>query len=439
MEKYLRKQAKFAYELSYKNLRKETITAVKKILLDSIGCIAKGASQLYLNSVKDTGNYTVAGFGKYFSRDLAAFINGTAMVKNEMDEGNQFAFGHPACHFFPALLTECEGRKISVEKFVEAFVAAYEISCRWGSAVKLNPNAHGHGTMQTIGAAAACGKINECSEQELYDMMILANSLPQSTTWTAAFNGDQLRNSYIGISNVIGLNAGIMNKMGIFSSIASLESVWNEVLGNGVDAERLTCGLGEKYLIESNYFKIYSACRYVHAFADLFIELMENGLKPEDIEKINLKTYKAAAHLNGQEANNAFAAKFSIPVSIALLLCKGSLSIDITNDKEVSDESVKALAKKIFVEENDEYTKLLPEKRVNSVSIKLKNGQVIYRKIIGALGDFDKPHSDKTMENKFNCLCSDIWPKDKRNLIINTISNLEQLNDINELIDMLKA
>ena len=56
----------------------------------------------------------------------ASFINGTAGTVLEMDEGSQFARGHPGMHVFPALLAAAQIQPISEKEFLTAFIVGYE-------------------------------------------------------------------------------------------------------------------------------------------------------------------------------------------------------------------------------------------------------------------------------------------------------------------------
>ena len=44
----------------------------------------------------------------------------------EMDEGHQFAKGHPGMHIFPALLAAARNREFSGEEFLRAFIIGYD-------------------------------------------------------------------------------------------------------------------------------------------------------------------------------------------------------------------------------------------------------------------------------------------------------------------------
>ncbi len=89
----------------------------------------------------------------------AAFLNGSSGTFLEMDEGNQFARGHPGMHVLPALLAHAEHSLIDVEAFLTAFVIAYEVAARLGIACNLRHSMHPHGTWGVVGAITGLMKL----------------------------------------------------------------------------------------------------------------------------------------------------------------------------------------------------------------------------------------------------------------------------------------
>lgn len=434
LEEEIYKQAEFVCSLNPENVPEKARRAACDILLDSIGCIAVGISEMPQANLPD-GQYPLLPDGTDHTSALFAYA--TAMVKHELDEGNQFAFGHPACHIVPTLLIECTERPLKFNMLLTVLIAAYEVTCRISSAVNLSPFVHVHGTAATVGSCAAACKIAGLGVQETYEAMLLALSLPQCSTWASAFNGDQIRNGYVGLSNLVGSGAYKMNRMGVYSSPETASAVWNKILGSGINLETLSCGLGEIWLIEKNYFKIHSACRYTHAFADMGLEFLKEGLSPNEIESVRIETYSAASKLKGQTARNAFAARFSIPVALSILLLRGELSPITVTDKNSAAEDVVSLARKIQVYENAKYSAMLPEIRFNRMVITLKDGAVFERSAGRTRGDYTLPFTRKELEDKFKKLTAGVYSGERQIRIIETIAAFEKDQYTDSLIKLL--
>ena len=83
-----------------------------------------------------------------------------------------------------------------------------------------------------------------------------------------------------------------MIQAGIESSVETLYSVWGDVVDGSIDEEGLIRELGKDYYITKNYFKVLAACRYTHSFVDVMDGFMKDGLRPKDIERIEIDTHK---------------------------------------------------------------------------------------------------------------------------------------------------
>lgn len=450
VDEAIRSQAEFAAGLSFADLPPEALHAAKRVLLDSIGCMAAGSrlAGTKLNgggiSPWNEGAYTVVGRSVKADRVWAALLNGSHMVAAELDEGNQFAKGHPAAHFLPALLAEADRVNPSGEAFLAAMVAAYEVAVRWGGAVTLHPRVHTHGNWGTAAAATAVAKLRGGSPAELRASILLAASLPLPSAWAAAFAGATVRDGYIGISNALGLLAPGMAQYGIAGSDSVVASVYGELIGTAIDPSFLQRQLGTEFFIAKNYMKTYACCRYVHGAIDALLELRSEaeaeggrGLDPETVDHIRVDTYQAASALADPEPPNGLAAKFSIPCSLAILLAKGSVDASQFTAEAVADEEVRRLARRIEVAEDPALTALLPEVRATRVTLTLKDGRRQVREIRAATGEYTNPLTDGELEAKFYELAEPVWGERRCAGIVDAVANLERTAQCSEWIGLL--
>ncbi|EHK80314.1 MmgE/PrpD, partial [Saccharomonospora azurea SZMC 14600] len=74
------------------------------------------------------GPAPLVGAGRHTTVDAAAWLNATALVALELDEGNKYAKGHPAAHGFPAVLALADTRDSSGAETAAALLAAYEVA-----------------------------------------------------------------------------------------------------------------------------------------------------------------------------------------------------------------------------------------------------------------------------------------------------------------------
>lgn len=434
--------AEFAHGLSYGDCSDTVIRAAKRILLDSIGCMVGGSTTLTFGSEtapSKVESYSVFGVGSGFSRDLAVIANGTSIVATEMDEGNQFAKGHPTAHFLAALFATVQENKVSGKEFLATMVAAYEVSARFGSIVSLQKNVHPHGNWGTASAAVAVAKLRGLNPESMLEAMLLAGSLPIASVWTSAFRGANVRNAYIGVSNLIGLLALDMVSIGVRSHPDVLQTIYDSVLGKEYLAELVSDGLGDEYLIEKNYMKIYGCCRFVHGAIDALTALMDelgSEFEPNTVQHIQVATYSLASILDDCNPPNGFAAKFSIPTSLAILLCKRSAKHSLFNDQVIRERDIQGLAERVAVVEDTKLTTLLPDVRATRVTMELSDGRVLVKEIHAATGDHTNPLTDEQIVDKFYDLAEPVIGRERCAGIMKAVEQMEDVEDCNHLIQL---
>jgi len=82
-------------------------------------------------SIGGSGPCTVLASGATTGAALAAWANGLAAVRLELDEGNQFAANHPAAHVFPAALATAEAVGARVRSCSQPSRPAMRSRCAW--------------------------------------------------------------------------------------------------------------------------------------------------------------------------------------------------------------------------------------------------------------------------------------------------------------------
>ena len=108
----------------------ETVERTKWVILDTLfatwhGLENRENQQLvhsFSRAKQDNINcIPIIGSKRYSSPSSASLIHGTATVSNELDEGNQFAKGHPAAHIFPVAFNTAVSENVSGKEFNPSF------------------------------------------------------------------------------------------------------------------------------------------------------------------------------------------------------------------------------------------------------------------------------------------------------------------------------
>jgi 2-methylcitrate dehydratase PrpD len=423
---------------------REVIARAKAVLADSIAVIAAGAQEeevkaLIRQVVEPDGPRlsTVIGAGMRTEPPKAGLINGTAGTFLELDEGNQFARGHPGIHVVPAALALAEARKLSGRRLLTALILGYEVGARIGIACKIRMSMHPHGSWGTVGAAVAVGKLLEYDHAAMREMINVSSSLTLATSRRTMLEGGLVRNVYSGVSGYMGILAHQLVDAGFNGEKDGLQTVFGSVVSDTFDPDVMTDGLGQRFEIMRNYFKRHACCRYNHATLDALQEIMAQApggrIQPENVREVEVNTYSLAAQLCDQQPINTLAGKFSIPFAVATAIVHGHTGVSCFTPEAICNQAARELAKKVRVVEDPELTALMPGQRPSRVVLALKDGTDLKAEAFVNKGDFEDPYSPDDLLAKYYELATPVWGEDTAEKIYTAVANLDEMPDVNEL------
>ncbi|MBQ2310785.1 MAG: MmgE/PrpD family protein, partial [Erysipelotrichales bacterium] len=157
----------------------------------------------------------------------------------------------------------------------------------------------------------------------------------------------------------------------------------------------------ESFLIETIYRKPYASCRHSHSAVEAALKLREEyGLKPEEIRRIEVRTYALAVKGHDHASvPNATTAKMSIPYSVAVSIVRGDANYQAFEEESLGDERALELMKKVAVCEDPELSKLVPAKRAAIVTVYTDRG-VFTKRVDYPKGEPENPITVKELEEK---------------------------------------
>jgi 2-methylcitrate dehydratase PrpD len=445
---WLHRWADFAATVTAEQLPRDVVARTKQVLFDCIGAIAAGAQEpemqrltarLCRTSADDAA--PVIGAGRRATAGLAAFLNGTAGTMLEIDEGNQFARGHPGIHVVPAVLATTEELGSSGSDVLLAIALGYEIGSRIGIASKLRVTMHPHGTWGTVGAAVAVAKLRSATREQMAEVINVSSTLGLATSRRTMLEGGTVRNSFAGFSNEIGLRAWEMVDAGFIGEADGIGTIYGTVIADQFQPEEMIADLGSRWEVTRNYFKRHAACRYNHGALDALHSLIAEagGLEPDDIARIDVDTYIWAAQLDGQQPRNMLAAKFSLPFSLATTIVNGAASIAAFRDDARHDAVTLALAGRVAVREDKALTAMLPGLRPARVQITLVDGRILSAEAYTNKGDTEDPYSAEEVQDKFREVAGSVWSDEHCSSILEAVEDLDRAPDLAALSRLLAA
>lgn len=435
---------KFLAETDSKQIPDAAILAGKKIITDSIGVIIGGMAEPDIQAMAlalgaaGKGNVPILGTKFKTSIEMASLIHGTAGTVLEMDEGHQFAKGHPGMHILPALISASHDNPVSSHEFLRAFILGYDVGARIGLAASLNPNMHPHGTWGGIGAASALGVLEGLEAEDMAEVLNIASSLTLATSRKTMLEGGTIRNVYTGYANQMAHLSMALFKSGFNGEEDGIASVFGDVVSSHFNHDLAFDALGERFEVCRNYFKLHACCRYNHAALDGLMYLMATHPELRNLDAIatiDVESYSLAAELSDPKPRNVLASKFSIPFAMATTLYHQSSDVLSFTEAARQNETIQNLASKVRIAENKDMTAKLPDLRPAKVKIKMADGASFETGVETNRGDWQDPYPEKDLRDKFISLVSRIYTTEDAAKIFDQLMMLEDHN----FIDVLSA
>lgn len=438
---WLRETGRFLKAATYESLPPAVADHARLVLLDCLGAIAAGrAEPEVMAAAKRLAKRAKARRG---SALLDAFLDGTAGTMLEIDEGNQYARGHPAIHVVPAILAAAEGApRTTGRDALLALVLGYEIGARIGIASKLRVTMHPHGTWGTIGAAVAVATLARAKRPRLVAAINVASSLGLATSRRTMLEGATVRNTYAGFSNMLGLMAWDLVAAGFTGEADGVGSVFGGIAAEGFQPAEMTADLGTRWEIARNYFKRHAACRYTHGALDAVDGILADlggPLPPEAIARVEVETYVWAAQLDHPAPGNMLAAKFSLPYALAARLVRGAADLDAFRDSARADPRIAALAAKVHVTEDPALTAKLPGLRPARVRLTLVDGRVLESLAEVNRGDVEDPYAAGEVIAKFHAVAGPAIGAERARALGEAALALDTAADLVRLVSLLRG
>jgi 2-methylcitrate dehydratase PrpD len=443
--------AQFIADIKYRDLTPQVIEKTKDLILDQLGCQLafatlpwnKAVFQYVRGKTGSKGESTIVYYMFKTTAEDAAFANATFGHGFEMDDTEMHTITHPGSVVIPSALAMGEMMKISGKELITAIVAGYEAMIRIGLAARTSMERSFHGTSVSgpFGSAAAACKILGVDGATMANALGIAASESGGVS-EYTISGGSVKRLHAGFAAQAGLKAALLAKNGLTGPSAALEGQkgFCQAFSNKCYIEEITAGLGKEFRIMWTGNKPYCCCAGQHTAIDATQEITKkHPLRPEEIAEVTIEQMPQEVRSVGNiiEPQDITAAQFSGRFGVALRLIKGSNGFRDYTMENIKDYQILNLARRTRYVANENLKEKSSEAAPAIVTIKLKNGEVLQQRVDYAKGTIKNPMSKKELEDKFRGLASMTVSAEQVEKIIQTVTDLEELEDVIKLVLLL--
>jgi 2-methylcitrate dehydratase PrpD len=160
--------------------------------------------------------------------------------------------------------------------------------------------------------------------------------------------------------------------------------------------------------------------------------------RPEEIERIDIATYRFASVMRNPEPANYFASKYSLPHAAATMAVRGSSGFAALDNSALEDPVIAALRRRVHITEDTAMSAVAPRLRPARVTVTLADGRQSTLTRESHRGDFQQPFAESEIRGKFHELAGVVLSAEGAAKVEEAIGRCEQWTGIAELTDLLR-
>jgi 2-methylcitrate dehydratase PrpD len=411
-------------------------------VLDWLGCALAGSQHAAITTLIDvlqeTGSRPQATvFGRKLKLGLLDAPLANGQMGHILDYDDTHMGGvvlHTSSPVLAALFALAERRPVSGAEFALAYAVGFEAGVRCGRSAPGHHSGGWHltGTLGSIAAGAACGKLVGLDAQRLtYAMGIAATQ----AAGMQQNRGTMCKSFHAGRAASNGLLAALLAQQGFDSSDEIVEGKrgFARIYSNVAAPELVLDQLGTRWEIARNGYKPYACGVVLHPILDAMVALGEQrALEPDAIARIEARVHPIAVRITGLgDPKTGLQSKFSIYHAAAVAYRDRGAGIAQFSDARAAAPDVVALRNKIVVTTDEGFRKDQAQATLVTAA-----GERIEANVAHASGTVDNPMSDRAIENKFLANAAPAVGDERARQIAATAWRLETLSDTRELISL---
>lgn len=398
----------FIHELGWEQLPQVVQNQVCRCLLDTLGAAAGGRQTEMSDIIHNFAASVYAGSGaqlwfdsRIVSPPGAALANAMTIDALDIHDGYTLTKGHAGAALVPAVLATIglnPQARVSGKELLASLVIGYEIALRAGLALHATAgDYHTSGAWNALGCAAVTARRLGLDVAQTYHALGIAEYYGPRSPMMRGIDYPTMVKDGSGWGAMAGVSAGLMAGIG-FTGAPALTVA-------GADVADIWADLGDRWLINEQYFKPYAVCRWAQpAIAGALALQKKHNISPDDIQRICVFTFHEAIRLICRRPQTTEEAQYSLPFPLAAALVYGRLGPAEVSGAALTDPAILRLSQQLEMVEEPAFSARFPARRLARVQVETRNGCLFDSGEVEATWGTDGPPTDAELCQKFRWL-----------------------------------
>ncbi len=446
MGEQIEKLVRFVTDTSWDDIPETVRRHAKLVLLDTLGVILAGSEQPEVQQLRNRliapggqGATVLARGCPTADPRTAALLNGIAGRSIELCEGHRYVPCQGAVQVVPAMLATSEWSNRSGREALTTLILGYDVAARIAACLTPRALAHQNGQAPLIGAVAAGARLRGLNVDETSCALRIGATLVLTPSYTNAVAGATVLNVAGGMSGFAGTLAPDLALAGFEAQRDALEEAFTHLVGDGFQPDKMLEELGKRWEIARNYFRLRACCNPIYAALEALEEaLAELHPSPDQIDRIDVATYRFASVMRNPDPKNYFAAKYSLPHAAAAVVVRGNAGYGSFTEAMVHDPLIAALRHRVHITEDAQFTALAPQLKPARVTLILKDGRETTCTCESPRGDFQRPYQESEVREKFRELAGLVLARQGVNVVERAVDQCDRLGSMRELSEQIR-
>jgi len=447
--------SRWAAGLKFADLSEAAVHEAKRYLLDSLGCALGGYQQhdvkIALQVLEENGGpgpATVIGTGRRMDPVSASLLN--ALMVRVMDYNDIYWKQDPShpSDIIPAAMACGERTGKDGRELIVGIVLGHEFEMRLCEAAFPGVREKGwhHATLTCFVSPIVAARMLDLDWERMQHAIGISGSRMATLGAVTAGKLTMMKNTVDPLATQSGVLAALFAERGYTGPEHVIDGKEGlaHCMGPEWKLDVLEHGLGQSFRITQCGMKAFPTEALTHAPISCTLDLIkDNDLKPDDIEKVHIRSLARAADIladpSKYDPRSKETADHSLPYVIAAAIADRQVTPLQFTEAKIMDPAIRAQLKKVEVVADPEIEKLFPALQRVIVKITASGGREFTKQIDYPKGDPRNPLTDQEIEEKFDALAEPVLRADARARLKDAVWNLEGCKSITEMMGLTKV